>query len=129
MSYDVNDAEYANVVRLAPPKRYEYLKCCDWEEVWSVKDSQNWRLMGDAEQHECIPVWPARRYAAEACVGDWEDCIPEAISVQDFVNKWIPGLIADHRSVAVFPMGELKGIVRKPEDIRKDIEQELQNYA
>jgi hypothetical protein len=132
MSYLVNDKEYENVIRLSPGKRYEYFikKCCDWQEIWSIGDQSGWCLFGDPHESECVPIWPAERYARAFCVDEWKDCVPEIISLDDWLKKWIPGLKKDKRLIAIFPVtsDKINSVVRTPSELLKDIEKELENY-
>lgn len=126
----VNDLEYVNVIKLAPEKRYEYFvkKVCDWEEIWSLKDEKGWCQMGSPDGHECVPIWPAQRYAQALCINEWKDCSAVSISLEKWIQSWIPGMEKDRRCVAVFPTPEMQGIIRKPDELLADLKKELENY-
>lgn len=130
MSVNVNDQELESVLKLPPPKRYQYFlgKITDWNELWSIGDEHGWGLMGDDSGQELIPVWPAQCYAALACVGKWQSRSPRSISLKDWLNKWTPGMIADGRRVAVFPLPNDRGIVVEPSKLQRDIEVALSAY-
>lgn len=130
MTWTVNDQEYASVMTLDPPKRYAYWikRVADWEEVWSLASPDGWVLMGDDEGRELVPVWPHPRYASAFASGDWEGCEPKAISLDDWLGKWVPGMERDGQLVAVFPTLDGKGIRRFPAQVRDDLEEELENY-
>lgn len=128
--YQVNDPEYANVVRLGPDKRYEYFvkKVCDWEEIWSIKDVNGWCQMGSSDGRECVPVWPAHRYAQAFCVSEWKDCTAVLIPLEKWIRSWIPGMEKDGKCVAVFPTSEMQGVIRKPNEFLLDLQEELENH-
>lgn len=51
--------------------------------VWILKDEHGC-VMLNTEDDDCVPVWPNEEFALQWANGDWEDCEPEAISL----NKW-----------------------------------------
>ncbi len=130
MSYEINDIEFQNVTSLPGPERYKYFikKVCDWQEIWSVKDFEGWGLMADDNNIECVPVWPAHRYAAACCTGILQTCHPETIVLNDWLEKWIPGLSGNARMIAVFPLPNHKGVVVRPDELKRDIKAELEEY-
>ncbi len=130
MSYQVNEIEFKSVLSLDAPKRYEYFikKICDWEEIWSIKDTEGWRLLGDPSECECIPVWPAKRYAEAFCIDDWSECYAESISLDSWKNAWLPGIKKDRRIIAVFPNLSLEAVDVESDRLREDIEEELSSY-
>jgi len=131
MSYKVNDKEFEVVVSLEAKARYNYFvkKVCDWQEIWSIGDKEGWALLGDNREHECVPVWPAKRYAEAFCTGQWKDQKPRAIHLSEWMNKWTPGMIADNRYVAVFPTTNGKGVVINPGQLMESLERELIKYG
>jgi hypothetical protein len=42
--------------------------------------------------------------------------------------KWIPGMVKDHRMVAVFPLPSNQGIIVNPERMKADLELALSAY-
>jgi len=130
VSYSVNDKEFAAVCALPGPRRYDYFigKVTDWEEVWSVGEGDGWALMGSDDGQEVVPVWPAAAYAQACCVDEWKDCVPKAILLAEWMEKWIPGMVADKKKVAVFPLPQGKGIVVKPSDLKLDLDEALHVY-
>ncbi|MHB1425947.1 MAG: DUF2750 domain-containing protein [Gemmataceae bacterium] len=130
MSYKVKQKELEAIQRLPAPQRYQYFlgKVADWEEIWSVGTEDDWALMGDDSGNELVPVWPAEAFASLCCVEDWADKLPKAISLNDWMTKWIPGMMKDYRMIAVFPLPSHRGIVVNPERMKTDLEFALSAY-
>lgn len=130
MSYEVHEKEFENVIRLPSFDRYQYFlnKVADWEEIWSVGHAEGWRMMSDAEGTVCIPVWPARAYAEACCQGPWSGDEPRAISLDDWLTRWLPGMRDDGRKVAVFPLPSDQGLVFEVDRLREDLEETLEQY-
>jgi uncharacterized protein DUF2750 len=131
MSRKVHDKEFESVFALPPARRYEHFikRVVDWGEVWSLGCEQGWGLGADDEGHELVPVWPHERYAAACIAGDWARYQPRAISLEDWLEKWTPGMERDGRLVAVFPTPDRQSTPVEPQRLRQDLERELMRYG
>ncbi|WP_153556166.1 DUF2750 domain-containing protein [Roseimaritima sediminicola] len=131
MSYDANPNEVASVWALSAPERYEYLvnKVADWEEVWSVaSEDSGWALLGDDRGGEACPIWPAKAFAEACCVDDWADRVPKPIGLSEWRERWLPGLAADQRKIAVFPLPSDAGMIVDPLRFSDDLIEALEGY-
>ena len=125
--YQINSKEIESVVSLSGPERYSYFikRVVDLEKVWSLRNKEGWGLASDSIGNEVVPVWSHVEYA-KLCINDeWRNCLPEAINLQEWMDKWIPGMIKDRRKVGVFPTIVSKGVVINPEKLRDDLNDEL----
>ena len=115
----------------SPParERYEYFikKVADSQAVWSLWND-GWALMGD-DEGEAVPVWPHPRFAEAFATAAWEGHRPRKITLEDWLVKWIPGMEADHRKVAVFPVEGGTTTKASPGQLRTDLEEELVKYG
>jgi hypothetical protein len=68
-----------------------------------------------------IPVWPHQKYAEACAIGPWAGATPEAISVDHWMKKWIPGLTGVGREIAVFPIPSGAGIRVSTEQFAADL--------
>jgi len=129
MEWLINDKEYASVLSLPAPKRYEYFvkKVADRGEMWSLWSTAGWVLAGDESGNEAVPVWPHARFARAFAVGEWTG-EARAIELGAWMERWTPGMLKDHRLVAVFPTSGSKGMIIPPERLRDDLEKELSLY-
>ena len=130
MPYNVSDKELAAVLELPSPRRYQYFvkRVADAETVWSLSGPGGWVLLGDAEEHVIVPVWPHKRFAAACASGDCSDNEPRSIPLSEWVKAWLPGIARDDRLIAVFPTPDSKGPVVSAERLKADLEEELRNY-
>src|SRR5215510_1212388 len=105
MSWVPNEKEIKAVLSLDAPKRYDYWikKVADQDEVWSLLQDGGWALAGSDDGRQLVPVWPHLKYAALCANGAWAGYEPKAISLETWLNRWIPGMERDNRRVAVFP--------------------------
>lgn len=96
----INSQEIEAVVKLSGPERYVYFikRVADKERVWSLKNKDGWALASDSAGNEVVPIWSHSEYAKLCTNDEWRNCFPEAISLQDWMNKWIPGMIKDKKN-------------------------------
>lgn len=127
MSFEPNELETVNVVRLPADRQYSYMvgKAVDWLEVWSCRDNSGW-IVSSHDGRECIPIWPAQAYAKKCCTGQWATAIPQVISLGDLLDKWLPGMAHDNRLVAIMPSPAGKMIVVEPMVFMRDLQKRLQ---
>ena len=126
MSWSIHDKEFEAVLQLPASERYAYWikRVADWEEIWSLSDN-GWALSSDDDGNEAVPVWPHSRFA-EACARDnWAGFRARIISLSDWLDAWIPGMIKDKRQVAVFPTPHKKSLFVAPERVRDDLREYL----
>ena len=130
MAWILRDQEIKAVTGLNGAKRCEYLvkRVADTEQLWSLRAADGWVQMGDDTGAPLFPIWPHERYAEACATGDWADCKPAPISLEDWLQAWTPGLEKDARKVAVFPLATGAGVVMAPRDLESALRQELENY-
>jgi len=129
-SYEARPEEVDAVSRLQAPDRYRYFlnKVADWEELWGIANDDGWCLYADDSGTELLPVWPARAYAHTFCADDFADHAPKAISMDEWLENWLPGLASEGTQVAVFPLLSGQGIVIDPERLADDLKGALKQY-
>jgi hypothetical protein len=129
MSWTPKEKEIQVVPGLPGPKRYEYFvkHTADENQIWSLWQG-GWALARDSQGRELVPVWPHQIYAEACATKEWEGYAPQAISMDAWLERWIPGMIEDKRFAAVFPTPEDKGIVVEPRRLEADLRAELEHY-
>ena len=132
MPKEISDAEFLGVTALTGPERYSHFvrQVADFEEVWSLRTKEGWVSMGTESGTRSIPVWPHQRYAEVFATGEWADTKAESIDMKAWLERWLPGMSSDGTHVAVFPVIEPtgRGVVVSPEQLRLDLEKELEQY-
>ncbi|XQY93683.1 DUF2750 domain-containing protein [Metabacillus sp. HB246100] len=122
------DKEILAVIKLPANRRYSYFikKIVDFEELWGLYND-GWAISEDTNGNKLIPLWPKKEYAELCTEEEWKQYQPKKIYLNDFINKWIPGMSKDRLSVSVF-WYENDSVVVNPERLLNDIEEELENY-
>ena len=83
--------------------------------------------MADNDGVQSFPVWPHRQFA-DACVNAMNKETSAKISLHDWLEKWLPGMMGDGRNVAVFPTPDGQGIVVSPSQLKDDLLAECEQY-
>lgn len=123
-----NKAKIDNILQLSNYERYYYFirKVADFEEVWGLYND-GWAVLGDKQGLEVVPFWPEKEFA-DLCVGDqWKKYSPKSISIEDFMEKWLPGMEGDGRQISVFYKNISNGLIKSPKEVSDDLEAELKN--
>lgn len=103
MSYPLHESQVELMQKASSKKRelYLYEKIKEHGLIWSLCSDDGWVNMLFDEQ-QCLPVWPHPQFAQSLIKGNWADTVPTEITLSDFVNKWLPGMIEDETAVALF---------------------------
>ena len=111
MSQNMNE-----VLSMSADKRYTYLlkQVALTQEIWILTDEHGCVMLNN-EDEDCVPVWPAQEFAKYWATGDWAECVPKAIPLEDWLSRWTIGLEGDEVDVAVFPNPEEEGLIISPD--------------
>jgi len=127
----MNTKKIERVIALNAPDRIGYLirKIADFEEVWGLYDS-GWALMSESipDIQRAFPVWPEKEFAEICAQGPWKSYCAKKISLNDFIEKWIPGMSDDGTMIAMFPTPQAKAVVVQPNEFLDLIKEELKQY-
>lgn len=109
---------------LSPDKRYTVLleEVKSTGKIWILTDEHGC-VMLNSEDEDCVPVWPSQIAAQYWATGDWAECKPQAIALEDWLERWTNGLEGDELNVAIYPNPDEAGLILFPdvfdEDLRK----------
>lgn len=129
--WQLTDKEFAAVTSLGDARRVEYAvkRIADTREVWLLCDEHGlWKVSTTGAGTECVPVWPHRRYAEASSAGAWAGARAAKIDLEEFMDKWLPGMQKDCRQVAIFPVDGAKAVVVPPQEFREMLDSELSKY-
>ncbi|MHA7880529.1 MAG: DUF2750 domain-containing protein [Saccharospirillum sp.] len=120
MTHTLSDQERAELELCSADERYEFAltHALDTQQVWSLRDSEGGVLMS-TDDEECMPVWPDEAFARTWLSDDWADCEPFAISLDAWLQRWLPGMQTDGINVVVFPGADEDGLVLRPKTLRE----------
>ena len=124
MAWDLTDAEYEETIKLSPEDRYGYFvdKVIEHGKVWSLRNEEGWVLGEATEDIEAIPVWPHPRYAEVCATGPWAYHDAEAIDLKIILERYVPGMMNDHRVFAVFEVVDGPALVVPADAVGEDLD-------
>ncbi|HTN33550.1 MAG TPA: DUF2750 domain-containing protein [Marinobacter sp.] len=127
----MSNEQLTYVLELDGEERYDYFLSAVVEarEIWILINSGNRFLTivseDDGDAH--VPVWPSSEFAAEYAKGS-DDLTPKSISLPDFLKKWVTGLSKDGLDIGVFPGLDKTVWITEPNELKKDLQDELSNF-
>lgn len=125
----LSSAQINAIMALSPSERYKHTikQIVGWGKLWSLYND-GWALIGDDENQQYLPIWPAKEYAEFCKSGYWEDYQPLEIDLDFFIDGFLSDLKADNINIAVFVTSNDTGITPTYEQLIHDISAELSNY-
>ena len=120
--------KFKQVVGLPTAERHAYFvrKVADTQAVWGLYHA-GWAT-AQVDGKLAIAFWPEAAFAQACTSGDWEHFQPRAIALDDFLNKWLPGMEENHQLAFVFPVPQGSASVAAPGDLLADLQQEAEQY-
>jgi hypothetical protein len=118
-----------NVIKLSSEDRYNYFirKVADFEEIWGLYND-GWALLGDDANMQAFPFWPEKEFAEICATEQWLGYLPKSITLDNFLEKWIPGMENDELSISIFQTPKSTGKIVNPQKLMNDINEELEQY-
>jgi len=106
--------------QMTPEARYDYFieQAKEHKTLWTLQDNDGC-VMLTTEDEDCIPMWPSEETAKLWAVDDWKDCTTLPIPLDEWLERWVPGMQDDDLFVAVFPVQEDLGVVTEPYEIEQ----------
>ena len=130
MPYRMNEPQFKAVTNLDSFKRFDHFvsKVADWEQMWGVRSEEGWLVPEAPEGFEYFPVWPHPEYAQKICDLNFPNNTATEISLNDFLEIWIPRFIEDKLKVAVFPNIDWTFWCMEPKDLKDELLNEASKY-
>jgi hypothetical protein len=130
MTYKINPQQYKAALGQDTSDRCSHFidKITQYEELWGAKNSEGWLVPITPNNLEYFPVWPHPEYAQKSVDENFEDYQAQEISIQEFMEYWIPLLEEDNVKLAVFPDTQWEFWVMEPKDMLKCLQDELAQY-
>ncbi|HBL25319.1 MAG TPA: DUF2750 domain-containing protein [Acidobacteria bacterium] len=123
MSEPLHPKEMEAVLGLSGQERYGYFieRVVEREEVWGLQNEEGWVLISFPEG-DAFCLWPHADYARACTRGDWSDCAPEGISLDELIGELVPALQRDNLRLAIFPTPAGEAMVVDSRDLQEHLE-------
>jgi hypothetical protein len=118
-----------NINALSNEDRFGYFirRVSDFEVIWGLY-LDGWAAAKSDDGVDVMPFWPEPEFAKICARGVWEEHEPQSILLADFLNKWLPGMEKDQMHIAVFPIEGHQGTIMEPSELKREIDEELEQY-
>ncbi len=126
----LDQREISNVSNLEPFKRYQYFikKIADFEELWTIVDSNGDIALAEIKDNVLISFWTAEEFIYSNLEGSWEDCNPFKITLNDLKEKIVDEISKGNYLLNIFPVNGKSGFIVNLEEFIRDLNEELENY-
>ena len=127
--FKISEQQIKAVLALDGEKRYRHFikEVVGNDVIWVLGTDDGWYLVGDEDESELLPLWPAKEYAqlyADECDGGQ----PIAVSLEDFMHNHVESLSDGGIGVAVFMTPSGLGTTPSLKQFVRDISDELDKY-
>jgi len=126
----MNYHEIENVSSLSPKNRYDYFirKIADFEEVWTIIDSDGNFTLAEVEHNTVISLWTAEAFIESNLTPDWADCVSFKLSLDALEEVLIPLIRQNNYLINIFPVNSRIGHIVTLNDFINDLNDELEQY-
>lgn len=126
----MNHHEIENISSLSPKNRYDYFirKIADFEEVWTIIDSDGNFTLAEVEHNTVISLWTAEAFIESNFTPDWADCVPFKLSLNALEEVLIPLIRQNNYLINIFPVDSRIGHIVTLNDFINDLNDELEQY-
>ena len=92
-------------------------------QLWILTDEHGCVMLNTEEEEDCVPVWPNEEFAQAWATDQWQNCQPEAISLNKWFSRWTHGLADDELAIVVFPSQDEQGLIYYPDELEHELKQ------
>lgn len=126
----MNSAKIENIKSLTSEDRFNYFirKSADFEKVWGSYGENGWLHLSTKEGTKLFPLWPEEVFSADYNTNHQYNFSPKEIDLYYFLDKWITGLEKDNIELLIFPIDKGDGVMITPSDLKKLLQEELEQY-
>jgi hypothetical protein len=75
------------------------------QKIWALQDetTEDWVILDSInfENADVMPVWSSIELAKSHCIDEWQDYVPMAISLADWLEFWVEDLAQDSVMIGV----------------------------
>lgn len=115
MRHSPYEQEYQAVQTMSDAELLEYflIRITETEEIWSL-NKKGKLFTRDLDGQNCVPVWSYLKYAREAALDTWQDCVPNALSLEYFIFNTLQQLLDQDVMIEVMPASSKPGCLITP---------------
>lgn len=95
--------------------------------IWGLEGPDGWALCPSEkyEKSDVMPFWSQPEFAQIHCVEEWSIYKPVPVSLEEFIEEWLPGMHEDVVLIGVNWDENMDGDEMEPLDILAEFDSEL----
>lgn len=95
--------------------------------IWGLEGDDGWALCPSEKypDTDVMPFWSEPEFAKVHCQEEWRDYKVIPISIEEFLDEWLPGMHDDVFLIGINWDAEMEGMEVEPLDLLKEFEDEL----
>ena len=95
--------------------------------IWGLEGPDGWAICASEkyETTDVMPFWSQPEFAQAHCKDEWEGYQVVPVSLEEFLDDWLPGMHEDVFLVGPNWTEDLEGLEVEPLDLLKEFEDEL----
>ena len=92
------------------------------EVLWGLREADGWAICpSNNEDCELYVFWSDEAYARQHCTDEWANYEPAEITLDSFLQHWIPGMEKDGFLIGVQFNSDLAGLEVEPSKLARDL--------
>lgn len=93
------------------------------QQVWALVEADEWWMLQAADETS-LPVWPSEEDAALWSAAHAPSASPAAITLALWLERWTPGLVEEHITLAVYPTENPDTVVLEAEALAELLQED-----
>ncbi len=117
----LSNQEFVTITHMSPEERFEFAlqRIVENQQLWGLFGDNGWLLL-QAEEDACLPIWPDEHFAQAWEKDDFPDCKPKVISLDEWMNQWLPGMANNGTLLLMFPLSDdEEGIMLEADEMKE----------
>lgn len=89
------------------------------DKVWGLKGEDGWAVCEsiEFEETDVLLFFATEEAAAKLCVDEWQAYEPASLTLDEFLQDWLPGMHEDNAMVGIQWDADLDGPELEPADV------------
>lgn len=125
----MTETDISRLLGLSKEDKYRYVveQLVTNKEVWIVFDDDGMVLFESDRGEVVIPVWPHQEIAQLFCVGEYADCQPGTVKLDDFLNNEMKEAEEQGFLISLMPVPGTLAVLADPTEMGGNISALMQS--
>ncbi len=99
-------------------------------QIWGLASNDGWAICASSDDDtiDVYPFWSNEADAALHCVGEWSIFWPVALTLEDFLEDWLPGMDQDEVLAGTNWNEDLEGLEVEPAYLAEALNRRINSH-